>query len=828
MAITKTREKVRDGFLGDLPEDLQSKVMNIHKLIKDSVRATLEDSNYADLKESKWAMSCIDEFCVMPKDKSDVGSIRVYKNGKTFRCMIQATGHFRNHQYGWIEELLHDFIKNVYATVRPQIRRKYDMTITNEGRTGQPYEGFDIYPNPKSAKDIWDRFDDKKTKTITEEVDDGEIEFSQELADYYECCPNMSYDDYFYERSHGKLKYDFRRAYDYDTGNAVKIVYSLDDIKVTAVGSGSIGNNASQKEMDDAIKDIQKNIKNKGNMDHASRGQKIVAIIDRVTGKKLKSINTIGIFAPGVNHNLLELNIEDLHKFYNEKGADFIKRYVNRVSVGDIDNSSTFKTTHWFKNSEGVMKMRGGYQVKSDNSIRRGTLGEALKHGRGAKMNDIVDNDQRIMVGEKPTYHHPSKKDIRDNPSAYKKESGNTPEYNVDMTEAEAKKTLRTLSQTIINDTANKKDYKVSQYTANIYANIITKNLLPLWAKGFRKFSITLDSYQSFYTFEFKTPPMTQDFVSRFVAGRESINGFIHRNAEIKVKMSPRIFHTMKNPDDAFNFFKAAIKYYDGGLEKASERLMVEVMRLNREMKHLISTTKLSGIVTYPMSLLFVFDDVHMDTKDTFRISSDDIKTINQFVKGIYTKYASPDKERRKIVEDVKDMVKALRECCDPDNETVKDLRYLPEAVENYLFGGYDNEIKEFNEKWICEQLDTEWSRKQTNGQVQYLQEKFGVKKLKKIPTDLVAYITIETESIKDANDKMMISSYCLGKIEIVEWYIELLDVGSKKYIVPHTKPYLESVRTQLLACFKKIMDTPIPKNNRPLIDIQYPKGYEG
>lgn len=828
MSITKTREKVRDGFLGDLPDDLQSKVMNIHKLIKAAVHDILEDNNYADLKESKWAMSCIDEFCAMPKDKGDIGSVRVYKNGKTYRCMIQATGHFRNHQYGWIEELLHDFIKNVYATVRPTIRKKYDMTITNEGRTGQPYEGFDIYPNPKSVKDIWDKFDDRKTKTITEEVDDGIIEYSKDLDEYYEFYHNMSYDDYFYEKSHGKLKYDFRRVYDYDTGNAVKIVYSLDDIEVTTVGSGSVGNNASQKEIDNAVKDIQKNIKSKGNMDHASRGQKVVAIIDRVTGKNLKSINAIGIFAPGVDNNLLELNIDDLHKFYDEKGSDFIKRYVNRVSVGDTDNSSTFKTTHWFKNSEGVMKMRGGYQVKSDNSIRRGTLAEGLKHGRGAKMNDIVDDGQRIMVGEKPRYHHPSKKDIRDNPSAYKKESGNAPEYNVDMTETEAKKTLRTLSQSIINDTANKKDYKVSQYTANIYANIITKNLLPVWAKGFRKFSITLDSYQSFFTFEFKTPPMTQDFVSRFVAGRESINGFIHRNAEIKVKMSPRIFHTMKNPDDAFNFFKSAIKYYDSGLEKAGERLMVEVMKLNREMKHLISTTKLSGIVTYPMSLLFVFDDVKMDTKDTFRISPEDVKTINQFIRGIYTKYASPDKERRKIVDDVKEMVKALRESCDPDNETVSALKYLPEAVENYLFGGYTDELKEFNERWIYEQLDIDWSRKQQNGQVQYLQEKFGVKKLKKIPTDLVAYITIEAEAIKDANDKMMISSYCLGKIEIVEWYIELLEVGSKKYIVPHTKPYLESVRTQLLACFKKIMDTPIPKNNRPLIDIQYPKGYEG
>ena len=104
----------------------------------------------------------------------------------------------------------------------------------------------------------------------------------------------------------------------------------------------------------------------------------------------------------------------------------------------------------------------------------------------------------------------------------------------------------------------------------------------------------------------------------------------------------------------------------------------------------------------------------------------------------------------------------------------------------------------------------------------------FGVKKLKKIPVDLVSYIQIESEAIKDTNDKQMLSSYCLNKLETVSWYIELLEVGSKKYFVPHTKSHLESIRDQLLTCHKRIMETPIPKADRPIVDIKYPKGYEG
>lgn len=102
-------------------------------------------------------------------------------------------------------------------------------------------------------------------------------------------------------------------------------------------------------------------------------------------------------------------------------------------------------------------------------------------------------------------------------------------------------------------------------------------------------------------------------------------------------------------------------------------------------------------------------------------------------------------------------------------------------------------------------------------------------KKLKKIPNDLISYIQIETEAIVDYNDKQMISSYCLSKLQTVEWYIELLRVGSEKYIVPHSLNDLEDIRMQLKACHEQIMRVKISNpSERPIIDIKYPKGYEG
>ena len=102
------------------------------------------------------------------------------------------------------------------------------------------------------------------------------------------------------------------------------------------------------------------------------------------------------------------------------------------------------------------------------------------------------------------------------------------------------------------------------------------------------------------------------------------------------------------------------------------------------------------------------------------------------------------------------------------------------------------------------------------------------VQKLKRIPSDLVSYVQIEGEAIKDANDKQIIVAYAYSKLELIDWYIELLDVGSKKYIVPQSRNHLVGVKNQLESAIKKIMDTPLPKTDRAIISINYPKGYEG
>lgn len=389
------------------------------------------------------------------------------------------------------------------------------------------------------------------------------------------------------------------------------------------------------------------------------------------------------------------------------------------------------------------------------------------------------------------------------------KESAEDPEWNPDMSGKDAKRTLRTLSADIINKIKKDKHYKITQYTANIYANIISKNLLNQWSKGYSKFIITLDSYQSFFSVEFKVPKLDQGFIGRFVDGKESLDGFLHRSPIIKVKMSPRILHQMKNPDDAYQFFKSLIQYYDRGITKASRRLTVEMMRLPRNIKHLISNTNLYTMISVPMSLLFVFTDVQINQRNPFKLKDSDVRAVNQFVKNITSRYASPEKEKKAIIEDMHKLVKSFQESGMLQEHCFLHFT-MEDAVKEYLNHEYDKYIEESENRFIEENMDEEPSPHS----VQSMMESFGMKKLKKIPRDIIPYIQIETQAIKTYNDKHLIMGYCVSKLEIVDWYINLLEAGSKRYIVPHTKQYMIALKLELLKCYKSILNKKVNDND--------------
>lgn len=105
----------------------------------------------------------------------------------------------------------------------------------------------------------------------------------------------------------------------------------------------------------------------------------------------------------------------------------------------------------------------------------------------------------------------------------------------------------------------------------------------------------------------------------------------------------------------------------------------------------------------------------------------------------------------------------------------------------------------------------------------------FSKKKLKRIPEYDLDYITVETDSIRTNDDKLLLLSYTRSKIDTIQYYIDILksEKYSKKYEVPHSMEYLVAYKSKLEQCVNKILAKKIePKNYH--LTITYPEGYEG
>lgn len=90
-----------------------------------------------------------------------------------------------------------------------------------------------------------------------------------------------------------------------------------------------------------------------------------------------------------------------------------------------------------------------------------------------------------------------------------------------------------------------------------------------------------------------------------------------------------------------------------------------------------------------------------------------------------------------------------------------------------------------------------------------YVMEDFRTKhpkKLKPIPRDVVAYISVEMNAIRDENDQAMIAGYCSAKLELVDFYLNCLDTNDPRYLVPHTKQYLTQMQKELNDLLKRIL----------------------
>ena len=104
----------------------------------------------------------------------------------------------------------------------------------------------------------------------------------------------------------------------------------------------------------------------------------------------------------------------------------------------------------------------------------------------------------------------------------------------------------------------------------------------------------------------------------------------------------------------------------------------------------------------------------------------------------------------------------------------------------------------------------------------------FGKKELKRIdPADL-DYIAVQIGNIKYEGDKTMILTYIHSKLDIIDYYIQILENPryAKKYSIPHSLNSLKEMRSRLYKYRELTLNYKLPEIGK--IIISYPSGYEG
>lgn len=101
------------------------------------------------------------------------------------------------------------------------------------------------------------------------------------------------------------------------------------------------------------------------------------------------------------------------------------------------------------------------------------------------------------------------------------------------------------------------------------------------------------------------------------------------------------------------------------------------------------------------------------------------------------------------------------------------------------------------------------------------------IHKMPRIDPADIDYIGLETDNIRSNDDKMMIVSYIYNKLDIIDYYIGLIDSKNPKYLIPHTREDLIRMKETLNKYRIAVLNKALPTVNYG-INIAYPEGYEG
>lgn len=275
--------------------------------------------------------------------------------------------------------------------------------------------------------------------------------------------------------------------------------------------------------------------------------------------------------------------------------------------------------------------------------------------------------------------------------------------------------------------------------------------------------------------------------------------------------------------------------------------LQFELANANMENKMLLKDKLFKKVLSLPILNACIADD-KSDGSIKTEIKADKFaqkmgykkeitSVLNKLIKlSNYPKNTNSDKEMKNMASFSIDTIDQLR--TRQDNMMKKNLfslksectsPYLTNVIEecyNMFFLDHEDSSVRDGKKLLF--MENRADRIIQDG---YLSEAFIFKsnKLKRIDPAELDYIDIKTQEIKSDSDKMMLISYLHSKLDIIDYYLSILNNPklSKKYSIPHTIDQLENMKKRLLVSRMNILNFKIPERTKGLY-IAWPENYEG
>lgn len=297
------------------------------------------------------------------------------------------------------------------------------------------------------------------------------------------------------------------------------------------------------------------------------------------------------------------------------------------------------------------------------------------------------------------------------------------------------------------------------------------------------------------------------------------------------------------------------IVYSDSVPQRISRVMRLEYSRAHISIKKALQDKTLGKILTLPIMNAGMYDNYRTGSSlkkelkaDVFVVKmgyGEDLdKALGKIIALSKTKVAhSVDKESQNVYNDMKSMtlfsINTIKEMQERKDNVAKanfnkllitcPSKYVQKSIKNVS----DTFFKAATKSMMTDEMKTEWVldkvEKITSSVTdQYMTEAFGVKKMKKIDPMDFDYIDLNIKNIKSNDDKMALISYIYSKLNLIDYYIEILNSPSAhKYYIPHSLSDLQSMRDRLLKSREFVMNYTIPDIKYGIF-VNYPKGYEG